>query len=178
MKGKIVLILLTIGMACKAQTYESPAMQQQAAREMAAKNAVLNIKPVPAKAERKMEDADAQAMPDIKGYYHIVSIDAVNFSHKYSEAQQGEYKKEAKTEFELNNFYLNPEKTLIIKVNRKTGRISSFNLKMIENKLVFVCGTCNIPSFVIESAGPASLILLQAAQDSNQLFDFKYEFKQ
>jgi hypothetical protein len=178
MKSTLLAILATMSLACGAQTYSTPELRQKAEAEAAAKNAATAKKSALKTAHTTKQEPDAIAvMPDVTGFYRIVSIEAVNFGSRHSEVQKAEFRKEAKSEIELNNFYLNPEKTQIIKVNRKTGRFHSFKLNMQDGKLVFDCALCNIPPFSVVAATATTLTLLQPAQDENQTFEFKYEFK-
>ena len=159
-----------------AQVYAKEELRIQEDQHIAEKNKTLGITtPV---AEIKAEPIQkALVLP--KNTYKLVSIEAIDYSKKHTEAEMKTFQQEMKEEFATNDIRITEDFSMFYLINRADNlKYNAKEIKIENDKLVYLnCDKCNMEPMTIIENNSNELILETPAQDSDSFYTVRFTLK-
>lgn len=159
-----------------AQVYATEQLRQQEEQHVLEKNKRLGISD--SKPEKEITETKKPLLLP-QDTYKLLSIKALDYSNKHSEAEMKAFQQEMKDEFATNDIQIANDFSMFYVINRTdNSKYLAKKIKKENNKLVYLdCEKCNMNNMTIITNNNNELILETAAQDSDSFYTVRFTLK-
>lgn len=180
---KKILLIITIAVffysSIDAQVYASEELRIKEEKHILEKNNRLGIVVAPISNEPEKTQRQALATNALVNTYKLVSIDAIDYSKKHTDAEMKAFQAEMLSEFQTNDIRISQDYSMFYLINKADNtKYSAIEIRKEENKLVYInCEKCNMEPMTILVNNNNELIVETPAQDSGSFYTVRFTLK-
>ena len=179
---KKILLIITIAVffysSIDAQVYASEELRLQEEKHILEKNQRLGISN---SVVNETEEILKQALPAnvLLNTYKLVSLEAIDYSKKHTDAEMKAFQAEMLSEFQTNDIRISQDYSMFYLINKADNtKYSAIEIRKEENKLVYInCEKCNMEPMTILVNNNNELIVETPAQDSGSFYTVRFTLK-